>query len=165
MRERPAKVLETEALPLKDYPEIEMERFRVEVGYQHGVKPGNIVGAIANEAELESRYIGHIEIFDDFSTVDLPAGMPKETMRDLQKTWVCQRKLAIRRLMDVEPTGAAGAEPKKRAGAKRKAAKSTDGPAARGPKGGATGKQGRRAGADKPPKASRGRARPRRDGD
>ena len=97
-RQRPQKVLETEALPLKDYPEVQMQRFRVAVGYQHGVKPGNIVGAIANEAELESRYIGHIEIFDDFSTVDLPGGMPDETLRDLQNAWVCQQKLAIQPL-------------------------------------------------------------------
>jgi len=96
-RSYPKKVVDTRALPLKDYPDIEMERFRIAVGYQHGVKPGNIVGAIANEADLESRYIGHIEIFDDFSTVDLPAGMPAETMRDLGKAWVCQQRLAIER--------------------------------------------------------------------
>ena len=87
-----------EARPLAAHPEIEMERFRIEVGHAHGVKPGNIVGAIANEAEIESRYIGHIAIFDDFSTIDLPAGMPPEIFRDLQKTWVCQRQLRISRL-------------------------------------------------------------------
>jgi len=105
-RERPQKVLETEALPLKDYPDVEMERFRVAVGYQDGVKPGNLVGAIANEADLESCYIGHIEIFDDFATVDLPSGMPPETLRDLQGAWVCQRKLAIQRLKDFDPSRA-----------------------------------------------------------
>ncbi len=89
-----------EARPLAAHPEIEMERFRIEVGHAHGVKPGNIVGAIANEAEIESRYIGHIAIFDDFSTIDLPAGMPPETFRDLQKTWVCQRQLRISRLRE-----------------------------------------------------------------
>ncbi len=89
-----------EARPLEAHPEIEMERFRIEVGHAHGVKPGNIVGAIANEAEIESRYIGHIAIFDDFSTIDLPAGMPPETFRDLQKTWVCQRQLRISRLRE-----------------------------------------------------------------
>jgi ATP-dependent RNA helicase DeaD len=112
---RPAKALQTEAMPLKDYPEIEMERFRLDVGYTHGVKPGNIVGAIANEAELESKYIGHIEIFDDFATVDLPAGMPKETLRDLQKTWVCQRKLAITRLRVDGPGAPASGPPRQRA--------------------------------------------------
>jgi ATP-dependent RNA helicase DeaD len=105
-RSHPKKVVETKALPLKDFPDIEMERFRVAVGYQHGVKPGNIVGAIANEADLEARYIGHIEIFDDFTTVDLPAGMPEQTMRDLRNAWVCQQKLAIERLKDSGPDAA-----------------------------------------------------------
>ena len=45
-------------------PDVSMERFRVEVGYDHGVKPGNIVGAIANEAGLDSKMIGQIEIYD-----------------------------------------------------------------------------------------------------
>ena len=107
-REMPVKTVEFEALPLKEFPDVEMERYRVDVGYQHGVKPGNIVGAIANEAELESKYIGHIEIFDDFTTVDLPAGMPKETMRDLQSAWVCQRKLGLQRLKDFDPDTVAG---------------------------------------------------------
>jgi ATP-dependent RNA helicase DeaD len=83
------------ARPLKGHPEVEMMRFRVEVGYQHDVKPGNIVGAIANEAELESEYIGHIEIHEDYSTVDLPAGMPKETFLALKKAYVCQQRLDI----------------------------------------------------------------------
>jgi ATP-dependent RNA helicase DeaD len=86
-----------------------MERYRLEVGYVHGVKPGNIVGAIANEAELESQYIGHIEIFDDFTLIDLPEGMPKETFRDLKKVWVCQRQLQISRFTGTDaaapPTG------------------------------------------------------------
>jgi ATP-dependent RNA helicase DeaD len=92
------KTVDLHAKALKDHPDIPMERFRLEVGYDHGVKPGNIVGAIANEAELESCYIGHIEIFDDFTTIDLPAGMPKETFNDLKKVWVCQRQLRISRL-------------------------------------------------------------------
>ncbi len=84
--------------PLKEYPDIEMERFRIEVGHHHGVKPGNIVGAIANEADIESCYIGHIEIYDDYSTIDLPDGMPKETFQDLKKTWVCKQQLDIKHM-------------------------------------------------------------------
>ncbi len=95
---RPRAAPDRAARPLKDHPDVPMERFRIEVGYRHGVKPGNIVGAIANEAELEACYIGHIEIFDDFSLVDLPAGMPRETFRLLKNTWVCQQKLRISRL-------------------------------------------------------------------
>ncbi|MCG6966662.1 MAG: DEAD/DEAH box helicase [Chromatiaceae bacterium] len=127
-RPRVRKVVETGALPLKDYPEVEMERYRVAVGYQHGVKPGNIVGAIANEADLESKYIGHIEIFDDFTTVDLPAGMPAETLRDLQNTWVCQQKLAIQPLKDYDPDKSAAAA---RPPGAHPATRSGDGPAGR----------------------------------
>jgi ATP-dependent RNA helicase DeaD len=100
---RPAKTVEREARPLPGEPDMVMERYRVAVGYRHGVKPGNIVGAIANEAGLESRFIGQIEIHDDFSTVDLPAGMPKETLRDLKKAWICGRPLQITRLSEPRP--------------------------------------------------------------
>ena len=92
-RHKDTSGLSIDAKPLKDFPEVDMRRYRIDVGYQHEVKPGNIVGAIANEAGLESCYIGHIEIFDDFSTVDLPDGMPKEILRLLKNTWVCQQKL------------------------------------------------------------------------
>ena len=75
-----------------------MERFRIEVGHQHDVKPGNIVGAIANEAGLDAQHIGHIDIHTEFSLVDLPIGMPKEVFQDLKKAWVCGQRLNISRL-------------------------------------------------------------------
>ncbi len=83
------------ARPLRDYPDISMERFRIHVGHKDGVTPREVLGAIANEAEIEGRYIGHIRIYDDYSTVDLPAGMPKEVMQILQKTHVCRKPLMI----------------------------------------------------------------------
>ena len=76
-------------------PEAGMETFRIEVGHRHGVKPGNIVGAIANEAELESRYIGRIDIRDDFSLIDLPEGMPREVMEHLKRVRVAGQPLLI----------------------------------------------------------------------
>lgn len=79
-------------------PPKDMERFRIEVGHSHGVKPGNIVGAIANEAGLDAQYIGHIDIQDDHSLVDLPMGMPKDVFNDLKKAWVCGQKLGIKRI-------------------------------------------------------------------
>jgi ATP-dependent RNA helicase DeaD len=82
-----------------------METFRIEVGHAHGVQPGNIVGAIANEAGLESQYIGRIDIRDDHSYIDLPAGMPKKIFRDLQKTWVSGRQLRIARAENVTAKG------------------------------------------------------------
>ncbi len=78
-------------------PGKDMERFRIEVGHSHNVKPGNIVGAIANEAELDAEYIGRIEIYDDYSTVDLPSGMPKELFRHLKGLWVAGQRLQITR--------------------------------------------------------------------
>jgi len=66
------------------------------VGHQHGVKPGNIVGAIANEAGLESRNIGRINISDEFSTVDLPRGMNSDTLQTLKRARICGQRLDIR---------------------------------------------------------------------
>ncbi len=83
-------------------PDEGMERYRIEVGREHGVEPKHIVGAIANEADLESRYIGHIRINDTFSTVDLPGGMPKEMFLHLKKVWVCGQQLRISLLRDAE---------------------------------------------------------------
>jgi ATP-dependent RNA helicase DeaD len=75
-----------------------MERFRIEVGHDHEVQPGNIVGAIANEAGLDAENIGHIDIRDKFSFIELPEGMPKAVFNDLQKVWVGGQKLKISRL-------------------------------------------------------------------
>jgi len=79
-------------------PEKGMERFRIEVGHNHDVNPGNIVGAIANEAGIDSKFIGRINIYDDFSTVDLPEGMSRDILRTLKKVWVSGQQLRISRL-------------------------------------------------------------------
>ena len=87
-----------EARPLKDHPDVPMERFRVAVGRKHGVKAGELVGAIANEAGIEGQFIGTINILEDCSTVDLPEGMPKATLRHLKKTRVKGMNLAMNRV-------------------------------------------------------------------
>jgi len=79
-------------------PEAHMERFRIEVGWRDRVKPGNIVGAIANEAGITGRSIGRIRIFDAHSTVDLPKGMPEDVFSDLQRLKVMNRELQISRM-------------------------------------------------------------------
>jgi len=78
-------------------PDDDMERYRIEVGKSHGVKAGNIVGAIANEADINSRHIGRISIFDTHSTVDLPYGMPDDVFRLLKKVWINNRPLKIQK--------------------------------------------------------------------
>jgi ATP-dependent RNA helicase DeaD len=78
-------------------PEDHMERFRVEVGWRDRIKPGNIVGAIANEAGLNGRSIGRIQIFDTHSTVDLPKGMPEDVFQGLRQLRVMNKPLQISR--------------------------------------------------------------------
>jgi ATP-dependent RNA helicase DeaD len=81
-----------------DSTDVVFETFRLEVGHTHGVKPGNIVGAIANEAGLEGRHIGHVDIRDDHTFVDLPAGMPRDIFRNLKKVRVVGQELRISRV-------------------------------------------------------------------
>ena len=73
-----------------------MERYRVEVGRDHGVQAGNILGAISNEADLEGRHVGRIKIFDSFSFVDLPKGMPREIRRHLKTLRICGQKIRLK---------------------------------------------------------------------
>jgi ATP-dependent RNA helicase DeaD len=91
----------------------DMQRYCLSVGQEHGVKPGNIVGAIANEADIESRFIGQIEIKDKATFVDLPAGLPKETVAVLQKIVVCGQRLNLK-AVDGAGTPSKGGRPSNR---------------------------------------------------
>jgi ATP-dependent RNA helicase DeaD len=81
----------------------QMETFRIEVGSVHGIKPGNIVGAIANESGIEGVHIGRVDIREDHSYVDLPEGMPKQIFKQLQKVRVAGRELRINRVTEKPP--------------------------------------------------------------
>jgi ATP-dependent RNA helicase DeaD len=94
--DRPARV------DAKKLADAEMETYRIEVGRAHGVQPGNIMGAIANEAGLDGKFIGRIVLRDDHSFVDLPAGMPKEIFRQLQKVRVAGQQLQISRALKTQ---------------------------------------------------------------
>ena len=117
---RPAPGSLGKARRLKKHPEVEMARYRIEVGKSHEASPGDIVGAIANEAEIDSQYIGDIKLYDDFSTVDLPADMPADVFQLLKKARVRQQALAI----SITKDGAFG---KKGGDKKRKFADKKDG--------------------------------------
>lgn len=80
-----------------------MARFRIEVGHSHGVRPGNIVGAIANELGLDSAAIGRIDIQRDFSLIDLPADLTAEHQAHLRNVWVSGQRLRIRPWEDTPP--------------------------------------------------------------
>jgi ATP-dependent RNA helicase DeaD len=104
-REKPRNTADGQRKSRRDPPETMhqeleegMHRFRVEVGHLHKVKPGNIVGAIANEADIDSKYIGRISIFDDYSLVDLPEDMPKELLNELKNVRVVGQRLNISQL-------------------------------------------------------------------
>jgi len=72
-----------------------MVRYRIEVGHSHEVKPGNIVGAIANEGGIDSKNMGQISIYGDYSLIDLPDGLSNDTVNDLKKVWVAGQQLKI----------------------------------------------------------------------
>lgn len=89
--------------PRRERNDENMDRYRIEVGRNHEARPGDIVGAIANEAGIESRFIGHIKLHDEFSTVDLPTGISKDTLAKLKKVRVRSRPLEIS--LDTGPRG------------------------------------------------------------
>lgn len=81
-----------------------MERYRIAVGWQDGVKPGNIVGAVANEGGVDGDAIGAIRIYSTYSTIDLPEGMPDHVRETLQTTRVAGRPLQLRPYTDEAPS-------------------------------------------------------------
>jgi ATP-dependent RNA helicase DeaD len=91
-----------------------LETFRVEVGHAHQIKPGNLVGAIANEAGIDSAFIGRIEIFERYSTVDLPRDLPNDLIEHLAQAKIGGRTLRISRLSEERSVRSRKARPEKR---------------------------------------------------
>ena len=85
-----------------------MARYRIEVGRNDDVRPGSVVGAIANEAGLDGEHIGRVAIYDDYSTVDLPEGMPREIMKILKNTRVAGKTMDISEDTGKAPSGPRG---------------------------------------------------------
>ncbi len=102
---------------------VEMELFRIEVGRSDGVKPGNIVGAIANETGIDGEHIARIKIEENYSTVELPAGMPKDLFQALKKVRVVGKPLNISKF---DPDLVTKAKSKKRVGSTSKRGKGAD---------------------------------------
>lgn len=74
---------------------VEFDTYRIQVGREHGARPQDIVGAIANEADMDSRFIGQIQLFDGHSLVELPKGMPTAVVRVLQRARVRQQQMGL----------------------------------------------------------------------
>ncbi|MCW9733123.1 DEAD/DEAH box helicase [Avibacterium sp. 20-15] len=79
-----------------------MDLYRIEVGRLDGVEVRHIVGAIANEGDINSRYIGHIKLYDSHSTIELPQGMPKELLNHFAKTRVMNKPMQMSFLGEVK---------------------------------------------------------------
>lgn len=92
-------------------PKIPMENYRIEVGKNHNAMPGDIVGAIANEADVEPRHIGHIELGAEHSYIELPVGMPKIVFNSLKKVRVRNQPLNISETDHVAKPAATSAKP------------------------------------------------------
>ena len=100
----------------RDYAEGRLARYRIDVGREHMASPKDIVGAIANEAGIESRFIGQINLFEDYSTVELPADLSNDVIQILRRARVRQQLLNIRLASPEEASrerGGRGAPPKK----------------------------------------------------
>tara|TARA_R110002126_G_scaffold16500_17_gene65873 strand:+ start:15971 stop:17770 length:1800 start_codon:yes stop_codon:yes gene_type:complete len=104
--------------------------YRIEVGKEHGVRAGDIVGAIANEANIDSQFIGNIKLFDHFSTVELPANIPAEIFQHLKKVYVRKQKLNI----SIDTGSAAGNASPGNAGERRSGPGPRPGAAPRAPR-------------------------------
>ncbi|WP_338628430.1 DEAD/DEAH family ATP-dependent RNA helicase [Yersinia intermedia] len=104
----------------------EMELYRIEVGRDDGVEVRHIVGAIANEGDISSRYIGNIKLFASHSTIELPKGMPGEMLSHFTRTRILNKPLNMQLLGDAQPherrerpAGGAGAGGERRGGGGR----------------------------------------------
>ncbi|WP_404399866.1 DEAD/DEAH box helicase [Idiomarina seosinensis] len=75
--------------------DVDFDTYKIKVGREHGAKPGDIVGAIANEASMDSRFIGQIQLFDQHSLVQLPKGLPGDVVNVLKRARVRQQPMSL----------------------------------------------------------------------
>lgn len=88
----------------------DMELYRIEVGRDDGVEVRHIVGAIANEGDISSRYIGNIKLFASHSTIELPKGMPGEVLQHFTRTRILNKPMNMQLLGDAQPRPERGGE-------------------------------------------------------
>ena len=92
--------------------DVDWQTYRLEVGKEHGARPGDIVGAIANEISLDSSYIGAINLHEKHSFVQLPKGMPEKSFTQLKRVQVRRQALAIT-VSDTQPAAERPSRPRK----------------------------------------------------
>ncbi|MCS3433275.1 DEAD/DEAH family ATP-dependent RNA helicase [Klebsiella sp. BIGb0407] len=115
--ERPAGA---EGAPRRERREAgDMELYRIEVGRDDGVEVRHIVGAIANEGDISSRYIGNIKLFASHSTIELPKGMPGEVLQHFTRTRILNKPMNMQLMGDAQPRPERSGERRGGAGAGR----------------------------------------------
>ena len=97
----------------------DMELYRIEVGRDDGVEVRHIVGAIANEGDISSRYIGNIKLFGTHSTIELPKGMPGEILSHFTRTRILNKPMNMQLLGDAQPQAARRERPAGAGGERR----------------------------------------------
>jgi ATP-dependent RNA helicase DeaD len=92
-----------------------MVRLMIEAGRRNNVHPGDIVGAIANEANVPGKTIGAIDIYDDFTIVEVPAQYSEQILKAMTGATVRGREVRVRIATgrDADPRGTSGAHSKR----------------------------------------------------
>ncbi|GAB6107142.1 DEAD/DEAH box helicase [Fusibacter bizertensis] len=72
-----------------------MVRMHINVGNNHNVKPRDIVGAIANEAGIEGKMIGSVDIYDSFTFVEIPESQAQRVMERMDKRMIKGKPISI----------------------------------------------------------------------
>ena len=114
----------------------EMQLYRIEVGRDDGVEVRHIVGAIANEGDISSRYIGNIKLFGTHSTIELPKGMPGDVLQHFTRTRILNKPMNMQLLGDAQPNEGRGDRRPAGAGGERRSGPGAGGPGAANREGG-----------------------------
>lgn len=114
----------------------EMQLYRIEVGRDDGVEVRHIVGAIANEGDISSRYIGNIKLFGTHSTIELPKGMPGDVLQHFTRTRILNKPMNMQLLGDAQPNEGRGDRRPAGAGGERRSGPAAGGPGAANREGG-----------------------------
>ncbi|HEX4499578.1 MAG TPA: DEAD/DEAH family ATP-dependent RNA helicase [Scandinavium sp.] len=115
----------------------DMQLYRIEVGRDDGVEVRHIVGAIANEGDISSRYIGNIKLFGTHSTIELPKGMPGEVLQHFTRTRILNKPMNMQLVGDAVPHSGGGERRGGNGGGRGFGGERREGGRSEGPRGGA----------------------------
>jgi ATP-dependent RNA helicase DeaD len=91
--------------PDREPPNAGMVRVYVGTGHQAGIRPGDLVGAIANEAKVHSKILGDIEILDRFSLIEVPEAMAPKIIDRLGRARIKGHRVPVRLFREERDAG------------------------------------------------------------